>query len=220
MEHPVRMRNTACIVGLCAASVTIVACGGAAPKATKTTQTAVVAQRPQRSANASNLDIGRGRTQRHHGQAHLSERARPSQVSNAHRAQKARSTPALVDHDGSAATATVDPCKLVTLHEAQSITNGAITGSLEAPLGPTCVYRASRAKSDVTVAVETLRPAQVARSMTGRQTVTIDGHKAYCGRLGSPMLYVVLPGARMLHITAPCPVAQRFAATALSRLAA
>jgi hypothetical protein len=48
----------------------------------------------------------------------------------------------------------------------------------------------------------------------------VGARKAYCGSLGSQMLYVPLTGGRVLHVTASCAVAQRFAALALSHLAA
>ena len=47
--------------------------------------------------------------------------------------------------------------------------------------------------------------------------MTVGAHKAYCGSLGTQMLFVPLAGARVLHVTAA--IARRLAALALSRLA-
>ena len=135
--------------------------------------------------------------------------------------QKGRSTPALSGDDHNPVKATgPNPCRLVSLGEAKAITGGAIAASSEAPLGPTCVYKLGGSKSDITLNVEHVSVSQATTHMTGRQQVTVRGRRGYCGTLGTTMLYVPVGGGQILHVTAPCMVAQRFAALALGRLAA
>jgi hypothetical protein len=135
--------------------------------------------------------------------------------------QKGRSTPSQSGDDHNPVRSTgPNPCRLVSLGEAKAITGGAIAASTEAPLGPTCVYKLAGSKSNITLNVESVSVAQATTHMKGRQQVTVHGHRAYCGTLGTSMLYVPLASGQILHVTAPCMVAQRFAALALGRLAA
>lgn len=206
-----RITTLASVGALCAVSVAIGACGGSSPSI-QAPQAAVAAQHPQQASNASNLDIGRSRAQQ-------TDKATQPKVSREHKTQRGH---AIQPPEGSAVPVNkTNPCKLVSVPEAKAITGGAIVGSLEAPLGPTCVYRpAQRKTSSITLDVESSNFAQITRQMNNRHQLTIRGHRAYCGLLGSQMLYVQLPGGRILHVTAPCPLAQRFAATALSHFAA
>jgi hypothetical protein len=143
-----------------------------------------------------------------HGQASVLVRAHP--------------TPATTKDDKTqtAVANTFNPCKLVSVSEAQSITGGAIAGSTEAPLGPTCIYSHKGAARPITMAIEALNFSQITHQLGKRQSVVVHGRKGYCGRLGTSMLFLPLPSGEVLNITAPCGVAQRFATVALSRLAA
>ena len=60
----------------------------------------------------------------------------------------------------------------------------------------------------------------VAHQLGKRQRVVVNGRTAYCAKLGSQMLFVPLPAHQILHVVAPCGIAQRFATVALSHLAA
>jgi hypothetical protein len=228
MEQLVRIRKLAAVLALCAGSVAIAGCGGSSTS--NTTAASVAAQRPHQAETASNLDIGRGKTQ--HLGAPESARAghtrsqagqySPTLITKSHKVQKGRPTPALSSDDHnpqSVSSSQPNPCRLVSVAEVKSISGQTITSSLEAPLGPTCVYKVSNSKADITVAVESANVSQITRHMTKRQQLTVQGHSAYCGQLGSQMLFVPLSGGRFLHVTAPCSVAQRLAAVALSRLA-
>lgn len=140
-------------------------------------------------------------------------------MNRAGKLQKGRHTPASSDDDVSLTTASAfNPCGLVTLAEARTITRGAIKGRKEARLGPTCIYREANAKNNVTLVLETLSVSQVARQMIKPAKLTVAGHRAYCGRLGMQMLFVQLGTERVLNVTAPCPIAKRFAKVALKRL--
>lgn len=235
-----RTRKIAGLAALCATSVAITACGGGsgsgsgAGSSASSTQPALAAQHPASATNASNLDIGQGRSQKaDHGTqqspaaaqrsanaGQQSEVAKQPSVTRHAGVQKSHATPAQADNDGAPAIHKLNPCTLVSLAQAKAITGGAVTASVEAPLGPTCVYHVAHQRADITVDVEVSSHAQPAHAMSKRQNLTIRGHQAYCGRLGSEMLFVTLPGGNLLHVLAPCPVAQQFAAAALGRLAA
>jgi hypothetical protein len=229
MEQLVRIRNLAGVVALCAGAVAIAGCGSSS--SSNTTTASVAAQRPHQAEAASNLDIGRGKTQHlgaagsgptAHARSHGGQYS-PTVITKGHKVQKGRPTPALSSDDHnpqSLSSGQPNPCRLVSVAEVKSISGQTITSSLEAPLGPTCVYKVSNSKANITVAVESSNVSQITRHMTKRQQLTVQGHSAYCGQLGSQMLFVPLSGGRFLHVTAPCSVAQRLAAVALSRLAA
>lgn len=244
------IKNPAGLVALCAASVAVTACGGSGTKpngaaVASSSAAAVAAQRPANAATASNLDLGQSPAQRKHrgeqvthGNAagaqrsattgqHSAAAARHSEagvqprITRSHGVQKSHATPVLSSDDtASPSIHQLNPCNLVPLQQAKAITHGAITTSVEAPLGPTCVYHVTHQKTDITLDIEQSSLARETRAMTKRVGLTISGHQAYCGRLGAPTLYVALPGNKLLHVLAPCSVARRFAARALSRVTA
>jgi hypothetical protein len=134
---------------------------------------------------------------------------------------KARQTPDNTkDDENTTAAKAPNPCRLVSLSEAQTITGGAITKLTEAPLGPTCIYSGRGGSAGVTLAVETQRFSQVTRHMTAPKHVVIGGRQSVCGRLGTQMLFVPLGQDQLLNVTAPCGIARGFAAIAVSRLSA
>ncbi len=112
-----------------------------------------------------------------------------------------------------------NPCRLVSAHEASSIL-GASVQQTEAPLGPTCIMRVDSQKQVVTLAVEAVSVKTQVKNMREVHTATVGGHQTYCGKLGSSQLYLSLGGGKAIAVTAPCPVAQALAATALSHLKA
>ncbi len=91
---------------------------------------------------------------------------------------------------------------------------------MEAPLGPTCIYEASRSETTVTLAVERLSFTHVRQLLREPRRMTIAGRSAACGRLGMRMLFVPLTDGRVLNVTAPCAIAERFATIAIARLTA
>jgi hypothetical protein len=100
------------------------------------------------------------------------------------------------------------------------MTGDAIAASAEAPLGPTCIYKATGSQPGVTLAVGPVASSQAARSLPHRKPVVVGDRRGYCGRLGTEQLIVPLAHGQILNVTAPCGIAQRFAAEALSHLAA
>jgi hypothetical protein len=110
------------------------------------------------------------------------------------------------------------PCNLVTRAQAQAIVGLPIEVPLEAPQGPTCIYRAQGHQDFITVAVQSLAISKLKRQIRQPRTVDVSNRKAYCGTYGQPMLYVPISSGRVLSIAAPCAVAKQFAITAVRRL--
>lgn len=234
-----------CAVALSAAgafAVSAAGCGGAAASRAGSGGTSTSRQAsdgaPVQTARAtpslSNADIGggqaapaAGKKTAHKDGTEASQRSggaiaqAPPRITTGHHIQHAKPTPATSsDDENTQPTNQPNPCALVTLREARLISNGAITAQVEAPLGPTCIYRGTRPKADVTLVVETTRLAQIARRLPRKAEITVGGRRGYCGRLGTEALYLPLAGGRLLAVTAPCPVARRFAAFALNRIPA
>jgi hypothetical protein len=116
--------------------------------------------------------------------------------------------------------APLNPCTLVSRAEAEAIVGGRIQGMVEAPLGPTCIYKLRSPKKDITLAVEAIDLAQARRQLRKPNAVRVRGRRAYCGRLGAPRLFATVARGHVLSVAAPCGIAQHFAAQALRRLAA
>jgi len=110
------------------------------------------------------------------------------------------------------------PCNLVSPAQARSILGGPIQAPLEAPQGPTCIYRTKSGSSFVPVAVQSTDLALLKRRMRDPQRIAVSGRSAYCGVLGQPMLYADLADGRVLAIGARCKVARQFAAKAVQRI--
>lgn len=110
------------------------------------------------------------------------------------------------------------PCNLVTQSEAGRIVGARMREPLEAPQGPTCIYRSEAGKSFVTVAVQTVEFTKLRPQLRQPQRVDLSGRTAYCGQYGQPMLYLPLSRGRVLTIAGPCRVARQFAAAALRQL--
>lgn len=110
------------------------------------------------------------------------------------------------------------PCNLVTREQAAAIVGGPILEPVEAPQGPTCIYRSKSGDSFVTVAVQALDFDKVRRQMRDVQRFAVSDRTAYCGDYGQPTLYVPLRGGRVLSVTAPCGLARQFAVKAVPRL--
>jgi hypothetical protein len=111
------------------------------------------------------------------------------------------------------------PCNLVTESQAQSILGAAVQQPLEAPQGPTCIYRTRTGKAFVSVAVQTSTPyEQLRRLVRKRQAVTVSGREGVCGNVGQPTLFLRLSGGRVLTIAADCEIAKQFAIRAVPAL--
>lgn len=71
-----------------------------------------------------------------------------------------------------------NPCSLVSVAEAQTITDGAVAARSLGPLGPTCIYRLSHSREPITLSVESVSLARVTRHMASRQRVTVKNRGA------------------------------------------
>jgi hypothetical protein len=111
-----------------------------------------------------------------------------------------------------------DPCTLVSRAEAQSILGRPMATPVEAPLGPTCIYRPVGASSTVTLTVGPSNFARVKPRLRNSTELKVGGQIAYCGDYGQATTFVPLAGGRILTVTAPCPVGVRFAGSAVPRL--
>ena len=110
------------------------------------------------------------------------------------------------------------PCNLVTQSQAGRIVGARMREPLEAPQGPTCIYRSEAGESFITIAVQTVEFGKLRPQLRQPQRVELSGRTAYCGQYGQPMLYLPLSQGRVLTIAGPCRVARQFAAAALRQL--
>jgi hypothetical protein len=110
------------------------------------------------------------------------------------------------------------PCSLVTKTQARAIIGRPIVEPLEAPQGPTCIYRTAAGKSYITLAVQTFELASLKKQIRNARKVSVSGASAYCGTYGRQMLYLPLSRGRVLSVSAPCSTAVRFAAKAAPHL--
>jgi hypothetical protein len=124
----------------------------------------------------------------------------------------------LVERQASKPHSRFTPCNLVTKAQAGAIVGAPLQDPLEAPQGPTCIYRSQDGKRFVTLAVQSVAFSKLKHQMHKRQQVTVSNKTAFCGMLGQPILYVPLSGSRVLSVAAPCQVARKFAARAVPRL--
>jgi hypothetical protein len=112
-----------------------------------------------------------------------------------------------------------NPCTLVSRTEAQGILGRPIATPVEAPLGPTCIFRPTGAGNLVTLTVGSSDVvARVKPHLHNRSEQNVDGRLAYCADYGQAATFVPLGRGRILTVTAPCAVGVRFAAKAVPRL--
>jgi hypothetical protein len=112
------------------------------------------------------------------------------------------------------------PCNLVTQAQARAIFGAPVKAPVEAPQGPTCVYRTATGDGFVAIAVQSLDFRDVKPLLRQRRAVDAAGRTAFCGQYGQPMLYVPLARDRVLSVAGPCAQAKRFAARAVRELTA
>jgi hypothetical protein len=182
-----------CLIALLLATVLLAACGGGSSKPGPppgSPQNPLVAQAEKSSAGS---------------EAAPAPAAKPGYQS-------------LVESQASKPRSRFTPCNLVTKVQAQAIVGLALRDPLEAPRGPTCIYRSRDGKRLITLAVQPLDFAKLKRRVHRRQTASIGNRSAFCGTLGAPVLYVELPKRRVLSVAARCDVGRRFAMAAVRRL--
>jgi hypothetical protein len=227
------------------AGALLAGCGGGSSSSSRSVSTAASlpahTQPAKVTPRLSNPDVGAASTQ---APAKSSDRSAPIKANNptpsesiagpgvkahpkhtssvrtaAPRIVKPQSTPRLKGNE-QVSVIGPNPCSLLSTSDVESVVGGHIVERTEAPLGPTCVYRLAGSHPDVTLAIEDLKYPQVTSPMKQRTAVDVSGHHAYCGKLGTQMLFLPLSGGKVLNVTAPCGVAQRLATLALPRLQA
>ena len=103
--------------------------------------------------------------------------------------------------------------------QAQEIVGSSLLDPVEAPQGPTCIYRDRGGETFITVALQDGGGLGALRDDVRRlRRVSVADRRAYCGVYGSPMLFLPLDGGRVLSVTAQCEVAMQFARSAMPRL--
>jgi Protein of unknown function (DUF3558) len=125
---------------------------------------------------------------------------------------------ALVDRQTSKPAHRFSPCNLVTRPEARAIVGKPLHEPVEAPQGPTCIYRPRAGKALITLAIQDMSFKAIKRRMANLREVAVSDRTAYCGTYGQPVLYVPLDADRLLSVNAECDVARGFAAKALRHL--
>jgi hypothetical protein len=125
----------------------------------------------------------------------------------------------LVDEQAAAPQHRFTPCNLVTAREAAEIVGAPMRLPVEAPQGPTCIYRPRAGDALVALAIQDLAFGQIkGRIKQLREVDVSDERTAYCGTHGQPVLYVPLGEDRVLSVNADCDIARRFATKALPHL--
>lgn len=111
-----------------------------------------------------------------------------------------------------------NPCRLMPAKKAARILGVRAVHEIEAPLGPTCILQLKGRKTPPTIVVEAtgLAKKQLKR-MKRVSRKKIGVHATYCGKLGSPVLYVRVGRGSTLSISAPCAEARALAKVAIPR---
>jgi hypothetical protein len=124
----------------------------------------------------------------------------------------------LVDRQSGDPAERSSPCAFVTKRQAQEIVGSSLLDPVEAPQGPTCIYRDRGGKTFITVALQDEGFGALRDDVRRLRRVSVADRRAYCGVYGSPMLFLPLDGGRVLSVTAQCEVAMQFARSAVPRL--
>ena len=125
---------------------------------------------------------------------------------------------ALLERQSATTESRFTPCNLVTRPQAQAILGGRVQPLVEAPQGPTCIYRSASGRTFITLAVQARDYELIRKDIRRVKVVEVGGRRAYCGMHGTPVLHMPLQGQRVLSVAAPCSLAKRFAARAMPRL--
>lgn len=149
------------------------------------------------------------------------EASRPGPGGAGAEAESERSAPsyeALLEGQSQNPRGRFSPCNLINKTEAGAIVGGPVENPLEAPQGPTCIYRSRGGESFITVAVQSVDFGKIKPRLNQPVKLAISGRTAYCGQYGQRTLYMPLSQGRVLSIAGPCPVAKQFALAAVRRL--
>jgi hypothetical protein len=207
-------RRAATLIGSVIASIVVLAsagCGGSSRTST------TVATQEARQVKIASPDVGAAAVP---AKTHGGTRSAAGGESGHHGRQTAGSAAAPNDEHSGTGAKPLNPCKLVSSSELGAIAHQQVTSQIEAPLGPTCIFKLRGAPSDITLTVESAGFPQLVHQMRKPRRVTVRGHTGYCGSLGRPTLYLSLGGGRVMSIAATCNVTVAVADKALGRLTA
>jgi hypothetical protein len=201
----------------------LVACGGndSKPKAKGSPENPLVAKTDSPKEAGRSNEAGRPNKP---GRSNKSGRSTKGSTGSSGRpgadqdAQKRPGYKGLVDDQTSRPRSRFTPCNLVTKAQARAIVGAPVRDPLEAPQGPTCIYRAAKGKGFITVAVQSVNFKKLRPQLRQSRRIEISKRPAYCGQYGQAMLYMPLSRGRVLSVAGPCPVARRFAAAAVQRV--
>ena len=118
---------------------------------------------------------------------------------------------ALVERQSSKPRSRFTPCNLVTRAQARAILGAPVLAPVEAPQGPTCIYRTRAGDGFVTRRrAAGRRSSAIEPRLRQRRRIDVAGRAAYCGTYGQPMLYVPLARGRACSPSPDrCDVARR-----------
>ncbi len=201
MSKPHLPHTTLLGVVLCAAALTASACGSSSSTTAPPVTATIASAEPGTAAQTDRVSEGT-----------TTKRPLPGTGGNTANDDN----PAGSKAEGESASARSGPCTLVTLSDARAILGARTPAPVEAPLGPTCIYRPAGTHMLVTLAVQPRGTVKL--STRGRSQSRIAGHVAYCMSQGQPGTYVALSRGRMLVVAAPCATGARLAAAALHRV--
>ena len=225
----------------CLGAIVLAGCGGSARSASQSSSAAAVvpqnkaalvgtgpARPAHRTPALSSPDVGQASAQGQSNSAssggassarpgHNTNASRPDRVSKAGRTQRARHP--IADNENTAnphASQPMHACldaRGAVVHRRNGLRGGRGTS------GPNVHLQAVWALQDrdhARAGVKQRHPAD--QALGAPPAVTVSGHRAYCGHLGTQILLVPLPDGQMLSVSAPCAVARQFAAAAMNRL--
>lgn len=227
MKHPQRLL----LVSLLLPAVALTACGGSSngsaaqkpapgtpgnPMVAKVTEPSINPDGTQAAAPGKTTKGGGKSAGTSQAPARLNEAQAPASGQSAKIGEPAYQS--LVDKQTKHPQTRFSPCNLVTADQAQAVLGARMQMPIEAPQGPTCIYRTQTGKSLVGVSVQTIDFNQVKPLMRQRHSISVASHSGVCGTYGQSMLYVPLSRGRVLSISAPCDIAKGFAVRALPHL--
>lgn len=198
--------RVSCLIVIVIAGIAVAACGGESrPAPAGSASNPLVAAPSEPVAGRSNES-----QPRHHGSAGTSKGAGTADAQPGY--QK------LLEHQTARPQSRFSPCNLVTPNRARAILGEPVAAPVEAPQGPTCIYRSRSGDDFTTIAVQAVPFSQLRRQIPKPQRLHVAGRTGYCSGRGQSIVYVPLPERRVLSVGAPCGVAKQFALTALQRL--
>ena len=119
------------------------------------------------------------------------------------------------DYQGHSADDDGGPCALISRARAAALLHRAVDAPILALQGPSCIYRESGTRTQVTVTVELASFGALTHLLHNRRQAEVAGHGAVCAGSGAQVTYVQLSAKRVLSVTGACSVGERFAAAAL-----